>query len=57
MSSDEGLRTLGEVIQGIYKLMTEVMVPVFGYEIPLWLIFLYGFIGGVIVWFIRKIFD
>lgn len=42
------------VLEGIYKLMTEVQVPVFGYEFSLWVIFLFGLLGGLVVWFLLK---
>lgn len=46
-----------EMMQGVYKFMTDVQVPVFGRTFPLWSIFLFGALGGLVVWFIHKLFD
>lgn len=41
-----------QVIDGIYKFMLDVQVPVFGQVFSLWTIFLFGLLGGFVVWFI-----
>lgn len=46
-----------QLLQGIYKMMLDVQVPVLGYVFSLWQIFLYGFIGAFVVWFLHKYFD
>lgn len=40
-----------QVIQGIYQFMVDVQVPVFDKTFPLWVIFLFGALGGFCVWF------
>lgn len=45
-----------QLLQGIYKMMLEVQVPVFGQTFSLWVIFLFGLLGGFVVWFLIKFF-
>lgn len=45
-----------QIIQGIYRFMLDVQVPVFGAVFSLWQIFLYGFIAAFVVWFLHKFF-
>jgi len=45
------MEELKAVIQGIYKLMNDVKVPVLGQEFSLWVIFLFGLLGSLVVWF------
>lgn len=48
------MEEMKQIIDGIYKFMLDVQVPVFGYEFSLWVIFLFGLLGGFVVWFIVK---
>lgn len=43
-----------QLFQGIYKFMLDVQVPVFGQTFSLWTIFLWGLLGGFVVFFIVK---
>lgn len=43
-----------QLLEGIYKLMLEVQVPVFGMWFSLWVIFLFGLLGALVVWFLIK---
>lgn len=45
-----------QLIQGIYKMMLDVQVPVLGQTFSLWQIFLFGAIGALLVWFLVKFF-
>lgn len=45
-----------QLLQGIYKMMLDVQVPVFGQEFSLWTIFLFGALGALVVWFLVKFF-
>lgn len=45
-----------QLLQGIYKMMLDVKVPLFGQEFSLWTIFLFGALGSLVVWFIVKFF-
>lgn len=45
-----------QLFQGIYELMLNVDVPLFGQTFPLWAIFLFGTLGSIFVWFILKFF-
>lgn len=56
MESNRGLRIFKSVLVGIYEFMCNIYIPVFGFEISLWNIFLFGAIGGIVVWFIKKVF-
>lgn len=56
MDGNLAFRKFGEVIQGIYEFMLNVKLPVFGLDISLWHIFLYGAIGALVVWFMHKYF-
>ena len=44
------------VIEGIFRFMCEITIPVFGYSVSLWSIFLFGALGFLGVWFLRKFF-
>ena len=44
------------LFQGIYKMMLDVQVPVFGQVFSLWTIFLFGLFGALVVWFLVKFF-
>ena len=46
-----------QIIQGIYKFMLDVQVPVLGLTFSLWQIFLYGAIGALVTWFVWKFFN
>ncbi len=50
------MEDMRQLLQGIYKFMCDVQVPVFGYWFPLWTIFLFGAIGALVVWFLIKFF-
>ncbi len=45
-----------QLLQGIYRFMLDVKVPVFGQTFPLWTIFLFGALGSLVVWFLVKFF-
>ena len=45
-----------QLFEGIYKLMNDVQVPVFGQFFSLWVIFLWGLLGSLVVWFILRFF-
>ena len=45
-----------QLLQGIYQMMLDVQVPVFGYTFSLWTIFLFGALGALVVWFLVKFF-
>ena len=45
-----------QLLQGIYKFMLDVQVPVLGQTFSLWTIFLFGALGGLVVWFLVKFF-
>lgn len=40
-----------QLLQGIYKFMLDVQVPVLGRSFSLWTIFLFGSLGSLVVWF------
>ncbi|MBQ8279837.1 MAG: hypothetical protein IJZ23_08455 [Roseburia sp.] len=44
-----------QLFQGIYKMMQDVIVPVFGRNFSLWTLFLWGLLGGFVVFFIVKL--
>lgn len=50
------MNEMKEMIDGIYRMMLEVQVPVFGYTFSLWTIFLFGALGALVVWFLVKFF-
>ena len=56
MEGNPGLKTFGEVITGIYEFMNRIKIPFFGLDVSLWILFLFGAIGGLAVWFIKKFF-
>lgn len=56
MEGNDALEIFKEVLQGIYAFMLRIKIPVFKVEITLWTLFLYGLVGGLVVWFIRKFF-
>lgn len=45
-----------QLLQGIYKMMQNVDVPVLGFTFTLWEIFLFGALGALVVWFLVKFF-
>lgn len=45
-----------QLLQGLYKLMLEVQVPVLGAWFSLWTIFLWGALGAFVVWLLLKLF-
>lgn len=51
------MEEMKQIIQGIYQFMLDVQVPVFGYFFSLWVIFLWGLLGGFVAWFIIELFD
>lgn len=46
-----------EAFDWAYRFMAEVTLPVGGYEVTLWQLFMFVIVAGVLVWFIRKILD
>lgn len=46
-----------ELFTQINIFMNEVKIPVFGLEISLWHLFLWGLVGFIAVFFIKKLFD
>ena len=45
-----------QLLQGLYQFMLDVKVPVFGQEFSLWVLFLFGALGALVVWFLLKFF-
>lgn len=45
-----------EALSLAYQFMTEVTLPVNGYEITLWQLFLFFLVAGILIWFLRKFF-
>ena len=56
MEGNPALETFKEILQGIYDLMLQTEIPVFGVDISLWSIFLFGAAGGFVVFVLKKIF-
>lgn len=46
-----------QLIQGVYDMMNNVSVPVLGYDVSLWAIFLFGALGTLVVWFLKRFFE
>lgn len=57
MEGNAALDMFKEMLQGIYDFMQRVKIPVFGTDISLWAIFLFGAFGGFVVFVLHKIFD
>lgn len=48
------MEILGDLIQGIYDFMVDLQIPFFGQWISLYSIFMFGLIGGIGVWALKK---
>lgn len=56
MEGNAALDMFKEVLQGIYDFMQRIKIPVFGFDIPLWAIFLFGAFGSFIAFVLHKVF-
>lgn len=54
---DATIRVFGEILAGIYNLFKHVSFVALGVRITLWSLFLFTFVGGLVVWFLRKFLD
>lgn len=48
------MQDMKSLLQGIYQFMIDVKVPIFDNWFSLWTIFLFGLLGGLVVWFLVK---
>ncbi|MDE6876061.1 MAG: hypothetical protein K2P87_16640 [Lachnospiraceae bacterium] len=46
-----------EAFDWAYRFMKEVTIPVEGYEITLWQLFLFVVVAGILVWVVRRMLD
>lgn len=51
------LECFRQLITGIYEMMKDVDFVVLDVRVTLWQLFLWGLVGGLIVWALKKFFD
>lgn len=44
-----------EALNLAYKFMTEVTLPINGYDVSIWSLFLFLIVAGFVVWVLREI--
>lgn len=48
------MECLKQIFDGLTDFMKNVSIPFFGESFSLWSVFLFGLLGGIAVWFLRK---